>query len=221
MRTAVIVTDHIPLPGRVATLRQAHPHVHCVTPWDKPNAHSVPITPPPQWLPEAAMTYTRKCWYKADVMNLAAVCTLRLNADFYWFIESDVWATAERWQALFADWENDPTDCVSHSLKTRDNMPTNHWWNHKHTPEWVDAHFILACYRLSRRAVEECIAAAGEMRNVFSEVTIASLCRRAGLTMASVNTRQHHWNVQTFKTHEERVKFNPALVNHPVKNPIL
>jgi hypothetical protein len=219
MKEVVIVTDHLGLTERVRALKAAHPRVYSVTPWNKPNKHSVSVRPPDNWLPEdAAMSYSRKCHFKADSMNLAAVKTLGLDADFYWFIESDVVASQARWKSLFADHAENRADCVTHALRERKaTEKLNCWWSHPHTPEWVSCYFIMACYRLSAAAVKAGMESAVEMRNCFSEVTVGSVVRRAGLTTAWVNERQTHWNVQTYKTHEERVKLNPGLVNHPVK----
>lgn len=219
MNSAVIVTDHHGYRERVRALKDAHPNVHAVTPWDKPHSHCRSIRAPDNWLPEdQRMDYSHKCWYKADAMNLAAVVELNLDADFYWFIESDVVARQERWRAFFRDHENDLSDCLSDSVLLRKNSPELTWWRSPHTPDWAQASFLMACYRLSRAAVEAGIAAAVEMRNVFSEATVASVVSRAGLTHRSVNSRQTHWNTATYKAREWKVLRNPKLINHPVKH---
>lgn len=219
MVTAVIVTDHLGNRERVRALKDAHPNVHAVTPWDKPHPHCREIRCPETWLPEDSLkSYGHRCWFKADAMNLAAVIELKLNADFYWFIESDVVARQDRWKALFADHENDRSDCLSDGVVLRKNTPELAWWHSPHTPDWAQTSFLMACYRLSREAVSAGIAAATEMRNVFSEATVASVVKRAGLTHGRVNARQTHWNTSTYKSREWKILRNPSLINHPVKS---
>jgi len=218
MKSVVIVQDHMGYTQRVLALKAAHPNVIAVTPWDKPHPHCLSFRPPEEWLPSFPdMSFKRKCYYKADSMGLAALLQHAPPADYYWFIESDVVASQERWKAFFADHENNPADCLCGSLRMRHNTLDNDWWRHEGTPAWTDCYFIMAVYRLSAAAVRACIAASVEMRNCFCELTIGSVTRRAGLTVGSVNERQTHWNTQTFKATPGKVILNRDLINHPVK----
>ncbi|GAA5117194.1 hypothetical protein JIN84_17775 [Luteolibacter yonseiensis] len=218
MRTAVIVQDPAGYRLRVQALQAAHPNVHAFSSITHPHPHTRAIHIPADWIPaDPSMPYDRRCWLKSEAMGTAAVIEHRIMADQYWFIESDVVASQDRWTALFADWEGVDADCVCQPLRLRANTPEIVWWKDPGTPAWADAHLLMSCYRLSRRAVLEMQRCAVEMRECLSEITVASVMRRAGMSMANVNGRQMHWNSQTMKTHEHKVIINPKLVNHPVK----
>lgn len=218
MKDVVILQDHAGYRQRVRALQAVHPRVYPVTPADKPNPWSTSFTPPEEWLPQdQSMPYWRRCWWKADAMGLAAVKHLDLNADFFWFIESDVVAAPDRWKALFDDFRNDPSDLVAPSIRTRAERPNTRVWQLDSTPEWARHYILMAVFRLSRRALLECTRCAVEMRDCFSEVAIPSVVHRAGLSMTGINVRRTHCNTQTFAAHEEKVVRDPRLINHPVK----
>lgn len=213
----VIVQDVAGYPRRVQALRNVHPRVVAVTPPGvRAHAHAPGFEVPDEWISaDKSIPRARRCWRRASMVGLAA--TRGIDSDFYWFIESDVAAPRERWEALFADWEGSAVDCVSNPVRERARTAGNPWWSDPGTPAWASCFFISAVYRLSRRAVEEGIRCAEETRECFGELALASIVRRAGFSMASANARQTHWNVQTFKTLPEKVVLNPRLVNHPVK----
>lgn len=217
MTTAVIIQDHAGYKRRVDALRNAHPQVYAVTPSDKPNDHCVSFEPPVDWLPtDPSMTLHKRCWWKADAMGLAAVKQLGIDADFYWFIESDVVASPARWRALFADFANDTTDLVAPMLRSREQRPNASLWNYG--PGWATHYILMAVFRLSRAALNECTRCASEMREHFSEVSIPSVVHRAGLSMTGLNVRQTHSNSHTLVAHPHRVILNRNLINHPVKS---
>jgi len=155
-------------------------------------------------------------WHKADAFGHAAAAGIK--ADFYWFVESDAMATPERWRALFLDHEGNDADLVCNAMRERAATPGNPWWSHHGTPDWCDCFFLMPVFRLSARALRECISHAVEMRETFAEVAIASVIRRAGYTVRDANTLQTHWNRQTLTANPATVIPNPRLINHPVKS---
>lgn len=216
MKSVVVVQDHLAYRLRVCALKAAHPHVYAVTPHDKPNAHSVSFKPVPEWMPtDPTMPYRKKCWWKADAMGFAAVRKLKLDSDFFWFIESDVVASQRRWKALFADFENDTSDLVAPVFKTRAEAPGAALW--QFSKPWCDRFMIMAVFRLSRRAVEECMRCGEEMRDVFSEVSIPSIVHRAGMSMTRMNVRQIHSTTQTMGVDPKAIAPKRDLLSHPSK----
>lgn len=217
MKSIVIVQDHMNYRNRVVALKTAHPAVFAVTPWDKPNKHSLSIRCPDEWLPtEPVMPYRKRCWWKADAMGLAAVRAIGERADFYWFIESDVVASQERWRELFRDFENDPSDLVAPMIRTREMKPGAALW--EYSPDWMTHFMIMACFRLSHAAVQECIKNAEACRNAFSEATIPSVVHRAGLTLTGMNVRQVHYTTQSMGVNQRAIAPGRDLLSHPVKS---
>lgn len=218
MKTVVIVQDPAGYKARVAALQSAHPNVVAVSSVTSPHSYTLPVNVPLDWLPaDPSHSYDWKCWLKSEAMAVSAILQHNIIADQYWVIESDVVASQERWKALFSDWENIESDCVSQPVRFRTNTPDIAWWSDPNMPEWADGHLLASCYRLSRNAVLELARCAVEMREVLSEITLASVLRRAKMTMMDVNIRHTHWNSQTMKTHQSKVIVNPRLVNHPIK----
>ncbi len=216
MRSVVILTDHLGYKLRCDALKAAHPEVYVVTPDDKPHRHAVSFKPREDWLPtDPTMPYRMKCWWSADKTGFSAARHLGVRADFVWFIESDVVATQDRWKAMFADFENDPSDLVAPMIRRRNPKSDNYL--RSLAPEWATHHCLMAVFRLSRRALNECVRCAGEMRDCFSEVSIPSVVHRAGMTMTGLNVRQTHTNAQTFGVREEDLIKNPNLLVHPDK----
>jgi hypothetical protein len=218
MKTAIILQDCDGYPERLRALQDAHPNVIAVCPPDKAHLHATAIEIPAEWIPaDQSIPFARRCWHRAHALGMAAVQQLDIDADFYWFIESDCVASQARWKAIFADHAETTSDCVSNPFRSRLSTPTNPWWSHPGTPAWATHFVIPACYRLSRRAVEELIRTAEETRECFCEHAIASTILRAGFTHLSVNARQTHWNSQTFRTTASAVIPNPLYLMHPVK----
>ncbi|MCW1885503.1 hypothetical protein OKA04_12255 [Luteolibacter flavescens] len=218
MTEVVIVQDVTGHPLRVQALQDAHERVIAVSLPECHQRHARPFRVPGNWLSaDTSVPFTKRCWVRAAWVGLAAVRDLAVDADAYWFIESDCVASQERWKALFADQRGNPADCVSNPIRERAATLQNPWWSHRGTPDWASCFFVPACFRLSRRAVLEAIRCAEETRECFSEIALPSVLRRAGMTMESANRRKTHWNAQTFKTVPEKVIVNPLLLNHPVK----
>ena len=147
----------------------------------------------------------------------SAAKALNLQADFYWFIESDVAASPERWAALFRDWEGDDADLVAPSLRIRSEKPNRKVWQTCRGPEWAGAFSFVFIFRLSRRALLECMRSAPEMRECLSEVSVASVVQRARMTMAGINARETHGNNQCLTPCLKCHIPYPRLLNHPVK----
>lgn len=218
MNDVVIIQDHAGYSERVRALQSVHPRVFPVTPWDKPNRHCTSFRPPENWLPaDSSAGYPRRCWWKADAMGLAAVQALQIDADFYWFVESDAIASQDRWRAIFGDWRDDGADLVAPLLRSRLERPRAAVWSLPSTPDWTTHYILMAVFRLSRRALVECTRCAVEMREVFSEVAIPSVVHRAGFVLAGLNQRETHCNGQTFGSCPTCIQVNPKLLNHPVK----
>ena len=217
MNSLVLLCGPVHRPLRVQTLQAAGARVISLIPSSLPaDPEAISVDIPAAWLPEDPdMTIHQKTWHKADALPLAAIAAADLRADFYWIIESDCAAPTERWAALFSDWEQDPADGVFFRPQSRLMTAWNPWW--ESTPAWAGWTHLNAIYRLSAAAVQASIAAAEEMRNVFCEMTCASVLQRAGLTIGSLNARQTHANCQTMKAKPEAVILNRRLINHPVK----
>ncbi len=221
MKTSVIIQDHAGYFRRVSTLKAIHPDVHAVTPYTHPRRHAVSVRPPREWLPQDLSNLNRAHWWKSDAMAFAAAKALNLDSDYYWFIESDVVATQERWRALFSDWKGDDADLVAPSLRSRLDGPHRKVWKTCRGPEWVGVFSFVFIFRLSRRALAECIASAEEMRECLSEVSVASVVHRAGFRLAGLNERQTHGNNQCLTPCEKCHIPYPALLNHPVKSNVV
>lgn len=217
-KSVAILQDHMGYYNRVKALQNAHPNVIAVAPESHPHDHVETFPIPHAWLPTDNSPILRKCWWKADAMALNAVNHLMIDADYYWFTESDVVASQERWQALFADHEDNTSDCVSLPVGRRNSLSRFRHWDHPGTPADADRHFIMAVYRLSRAAVEESIRRAYELRNCFSEVAVPYVVRQAGMSMSLVNRGQKHFTGATMGTKPEHVRMNTAYLNHPVKS---
>ena len=206
---------------RLRAMSDAHPHVIGVTPHDKPCAGFAPVQVPDAWLSaDPEKSYSHKCWHGTGTLALAAIEQLGLDADAFWFIESDCAASPQRWAALFAAHDNNPTDGVFVCPTTRTESLWNPWWSHAGTPDWADMHHINCMYRLSRQAVEMYRAVVEEQRECFGEVLIGSAIKRAGGTIGRINLnlRNPHHNNQTIKGQADRVIVNRHLINHPVKS---
>jgi hypothetical protein len=213
MKTAVILQDVDGRPERIRALRSVHPYVRVFCPPDKEIAGAVKIDVPAEWLP---VKHDRPHWWKADALALAAARTV--DADSYWFIESDVAATPEVWSDLFATHEDNPVDCLAAAIGRRGPGSGFRHWEHPGTPRNADRHFIMAVYRLSRRAVAASIAMAEDLRETFSEVAVPYVMKRSGLSMADMNGRGLFWSPTTFRTKPQEVRIDPRFLNHPVKH---
>lgn len=217
MKTVVVVQDHAGYSERVRAIRSAGQIVYPVAPSDFKYGHTQSFTPPSEWLPQDESRLFRwKCWWKADAMALAAVQELEIDADFYWFIESDCVASQERWRTMFAEYEDNTVDCLSTYMGSRPPSSDVWHWNHPGTPRIADRFFIMAIYRLSRRAVEESIRRAEELRECFSEIAVPFVVRQAGFTFGQISSK--HSNFSTMKTIPSMVRMDVSRICHPVKS---
>lgn len=212
----VILQDHLNLTERVRSMRDAHPRVVAVGPAGKPH-YNLPINPPPEWLSaDEAIDFDRRCWLKADAMGLAAVVQHAPDADFYWFIESDVAATQERWHALFSEFANHPADCLATHIHYRGDDPRMEKY-FKDAPPEATRHFVMALYRLSRAAVEASIAEAETLRECFSEISVPWVMQKHGLKVKRINGDTVHFSRMSFRTTQQTTRIVPHLLNHPCK----
>lgn len=213
----VIFQDLVGRSERLRSLCHAHPQVVPVTPetHTHPGAETIPLRH--DWLPREG-ELLRKCWWKADAMALAAAEHLQIEADFYWFVESDVAASPERWRAVFADHEDNRADCVHLTMGRRDGRSTFRHWNHPATPPTADRFFIMAVYRLSRMALEMSIARAAELRECFSEVAVPLVIRDAHMSFSPLNRTQRHFTDRTVRSRPEDIHIDKKLLCHPLKS---
>lgn len=218
LREVVILQDVAGRPTRIDTLSRCHPAVFAVTPDHRTHsfARSVPV--PESWLPDSDDSPARKGWWKADAVALAAANHLGVDADFYWFVESDVLGTPEVWKALFAAYADSDIDCLAAAIGRRGATAFRRW-DHPATPPGANRHFIMALYRLSRAAVEASITMAEELRETFSEVAVPHVMQRHGLSMAEISRR--FYTSDTFRTQPENIRIDRRYLCHPVKEDIL
>lgn len=201
------------LSERVRALRAAHPHVRVFCPPGRPIGHAEEIPVPEEWLPAGdALSFGRKCWFKADAMALAAARTV--DAEFYWFIESDVVATTDRWKALFEGHARNKADCLSLPVYWRGDDPNfQKYW--PTAPVDADRHFIMAVYRLSRRAVVAGIEMAEELRECFSEAAVPLAIKRNGFRFDVIH--RSNFTTQTMGTRRQNIVIDRRFLCHPVK----
>lgn len=84
-RTVAILRDHQGYSERVKALRAVNPAVYPVSSVETNHSHTRKFSIPDEWLPAGdSMPRTKKQWFKADMMGIAAVVDLRITADFYW-----------------------------------------------------------------------------------------------------------------------------------------
>lgn len=215
-KSVIILQDCIGLPSRAAVLRSVHGFVRPVVPDHCSHAHAKAFPEPIDWLPANDDPLPRKCWWKADALGLAAVQHFGYDADFYWFIESDVAATPETWKSLFRHYEDNGSDCIATMIGRRSSQSAFRHWDHPGTPADAQRHFLMACYRLSKRAVEASIQLAGTLRETFSEVAVPLVMRRSGFVMESMDGR--FCDSSTVSAFPDQITWSNRMLNHPVKS---
>jgi len=221
IKQQIIVLDVGGYTERLRALSDSSPHVVGVTPHDLPCAGFAAVRVPEEWLPsDTTIPYAKRCWHATGTLGLAAIEQLGLDADHYWFIESDCVASPARWKSLIDSHAENQTDGVFVCARTRAETLWNPWWNHPGTPPWADVTHINAIYRLSRKAVGIYLAVIQQNRECFGEMLIGSAIKRAGATLGRINNdlSAPHLNNQTIKADPARVIINPRLINHPVKS---
>ena len=210
MNDVVIIQDPNGLSMRVLAMQHAHPRVVAVAPSSRTIAHCLVSDAPEEWLPDRPDVPPHKReWFKGDAMALAAVVNHHISADFFWFIESDVVATQERWKAFFRQFERRPDDCLC-LMKIR-------------SGKWIDevaeadCSFLMAAYRLSRKMVDLSIEAAPAMRNVFCEVAVPLVAKKNGIPIGTMGLGGH-FTRNTIGPRPRDIRVDPKLINHPVKS---
>lgn len=211
-RAIVVWQDVTGLPKHLMELQGGGLDVIPVSPRPHRFMHTHTFTPKPEWI-NPGLSH----WFKADAVALSAAYLLGLEADFYWFVESDVQADARTWKALFDKTKDSRIDCL-HTKRNvgRENSLFRHW-NHFGTPKDANSHFIMAVYRLSRKALEVSIEQAEKMRDTFSEVSVPYVMEQNGLSMADINQFGRFYTKTTMGTEPNRIFPQPGLLNHPVK----
>lgn len=214
MSDVVIIQDPSGLSMRVLAMQHAHPNVVPVAPASKRIGHCQAISPPESWLPDdpSIPSFDRE-WWKCDAVALAAVQQLGIDADFYWFIESDVAATQDRWKSFFKQFDHRQDDmlCLYKILRHPGN---DRLWNG--LPEEADTACLMSLYRLSRRMVERSIEMAPSMRNVFCEAAVPWVAKSAGWPVGILSLGGHY-NSSTIGPRPRSITINKSLINHPVK----
>lgn len=197
---------------RLAQMQRSHPNVIPVAPRRNAIPYCQAFDPVEAWMPDREdVPAQRREWFKCDATAISAVHQLGIDADFYWFIESDVAATQERWQAFFAEFENRTDDCLCLERYPRGVNP--HWQEVSHEADFA---FIMAVYRLSRRMVQESITQAESLRNVFCEMAVPIVAARAGFSVGTLH-QGGHYTRSTIAALPRSIRIDRNLINHPVK----
>jgi len=231
MKTAVIIVDHAGYPRRVANTRtalaRAGVDVHAVCPHYKPHPHAQPVEIPEDWLPEdPAIERWRKDWHRCHLHYVAGYAALGLDADFLWCIENDVATSGATWLRLLEETNDLGHDGLFARLSHRAERPGIGWFSHPGTARWMNWYHHGCIYRLSRRALSWLSESAGETREAFCEVAVASVIDRAGGTLRGINTNARvervarprtFYNCQTLCFPPRLPVFDPRFFNHPCK----
>jgi hypothetical protein len=223
MTHALIFRDCDGIPGRVDTIRGAFSgEVYHVAPHHLGIPGAVPVEIPDAWLPWGAewrgVSRARKEWFAADALGLAAVRQLEIDADFIWFVESDICGPVEKWRELFTATDGIEVDGIFAKLMPRAHpfavfmdhwkLPTSGGATHAH---------LMTLYRLSRRAIGWALDAAEGLSEVYAEVKTASMIVRHGGTVADLREFVEYSAPRAFTGHPENQLFHAGVLNHPVK----
>jgi len=222
-KPALIFRDCDGIPGRVDTIREAFPgEVHHVAPHHLGIPGAVPVEIPDAWLPWGSewrdVSRKRKEWFAADALGLAAIRQLGIEADFVWFVESDIWGPVEKWREVFASTAASDADGIFAKLMAR-NHPFAGFMDHWKLPTSggaTHAH-LMTLYRLSSRAIGWATDSADELSEVYAEVKTASMIVRHGGTVHDLREFLAYSAPRAFTGHPENQRFAPGVLNHPVK----
>ena len=220
-QSCVLISDPHGFPLRGVAPATAAPTV-MICPSDKPQPHARSVTFPDDWLPDfdPSMSYGKKCWWVADRIFAAAVIQLRLDADFFWCIESDVAATPGTWQRLILASQHRRLDGIHVHLSAR-SSPTPvsaPFFSHPTTPSWATHHCFGPVHRFSRRAIHWLAATAVQHRNVYCEIHAPSIIRAHGGSMGDLRHLGWFYNSQCLCADPSLHSINTALLNHPCKS---
>ena len=219
MKSAVIVLDHAGYSLRALALKDAHDNVFVTTPETHPNAYAEIIPIPHDWIQaDENKSLNRRCWFKADAMAFAAVKHLSIDADFYWFIESDVAAEQVVWKRLFEKHKDNDTDHLSIFSSTIETNPDFEGWTHPGTPDDVDLFSLMSIFRLSKRALNACIDSAIELRECFGESAIPYVIKMNGFSHDLIDPDGLLMDSNTMCAYPSLVRLHLNKINHPIKS---
>lgn len=214
----LIFRDCDGIPDRLATLRATFPGtVISVCPHHAPQPGAIPIEIPDAWLPAIDRPRRYREWFAADALGLAAIAQLDLDPTAAWFVESDVWAPEATWHRIFTATASIPDDGIFVKLVARDDSfarlaPS---FQHPGNPPWITHTALLGLYRLSRRAIAWSLAAAGPLRECYSEARVPSLIIHHGGTLSDLSAHCRYSAPRAFTGSAPH--FVPGVMNHPVK----
>lgn len=219
MKPALIFRDCDGIPGRIDTIREAFTgEVYHVTPADMIQSGAVQVEIPDDWLPDSGESRARREWFAADALGMAAVRQLGIDADFVWFVESDICGPVEKWREVFTATDGIEVDGIFAKLMPRAHpfavfmdhwkLPTSGGATHAH---------LMTLYRLSRRAIGWALDAAEGLSEVYAEVKTASMIVRHGGTVADLREFVEYSAPRAFTGHPENQLFHAGVLNHPVK----
>lgn len=216
----LIFRDCDGIPGRLDAIRETFPgEVFHVCPHHLATPGATPIEIPEHWLPESGPTRSRREWFAADALGLAAISHFDITADFVWFVESDIHGPADRWREIFTTTAQSPVDGIFAKLIPRAHsfaIPLDHW-KLPSTPPWASHAHLMTLYRLSFRAIAWTLAEAMENREVYAEVKTASTILRHGGSVLDLAHFCRYSAPRSFTGSAKHQRFAPAYLNHPVK----
>lgn len=211
--------DHNGYSLRALALKDAHYNVFVTTPETHPHTYAESIPVPYDWISaNDKISLNRRCWFKADAMAFAAVKHLEIDADFYWFIESDVAAEQVVWKRLFDKHEDTLTDHLTIFSSTIETHPDFEGWSHSGTPSDVDLFSLMSIFRLSKRALNACISCAEELRDCFGELSIPYVMKMNGFSHDLIDPDGLLMDENTMCTYPSKVRKHLNKINHPVKS---
>lgn len=222
MKTIILIADHRGYPSRLIAPATAAETL-CICPHDKPQAHASSVRMPDEWLPASTgsatdMGYGKKCWWRCEMLFVAAVQQLGLDADFYWCVESDVAALPVTWQRLMLASEKRFLDGVYVNLGPREgDKAWAGWWLDPGTPQWASHRHLGAMFRLSRRAMGWLADAGEECREAFCEISNASVVHRAGGSTGDLRQLGWFYSTACLRPAPHRPFIHPDLFCHPMK----
>lgn len=219
MSSAVVLLNHAGYSLRAKALRDAHDRVFVATPDNLPNDHSVSVPIPFDWIQsDNKINLSKRCWFKADAMALAAARYSGIDSDYYWFIESDVVANQESWKQLFAMNEDNDCDMLSISIPEIESSFIDGKWIHSNIPSSFDFFSLLSIFRLSKQALTSAISMAPTMRECFGELALPYVIKANRLTHGLIDPQNILMDSGTMCEYSLNVKIHQDKINHPVKS---
>lgn len=219
MKSAVILQDYSDYPLRALALADVGCNLFVVTPETHPNDRCEIVSIPKDWIQDDwRIPLDRRCWFKADAMAFAAVKHLNIDADFYWFIESDVAAEQETWRALFKMHEDNPCDAILISIPEITTDFIDGKWIHSNIPSDFSFFSLLSIFRLSKKALDACIQEAPNMRECFGELSLPYVIRKNSLSVGLIDPQNTLMNSKTMCECPSKLVIDKSKINHPIKS---